>query len=161
MMKTVHFIKTREYLNQVKESAQKVEMLKKRIEFHENAGNDLGSLPAELETAMLEHHQKVASLADMISHISKVKYQWILMKRYIELLDWDEIAYQGNLNRRDVVSAHGFALPEMQDVLVAAGIVAPEDTEDISVLLPEEGTLDVGTMQDYLKYREEKKRSEV
>ena len=28
MMKTVHFIKTREYLNQVKEAAQKVEMLK-------------------------------------------------------------------------------------------------------------------------------------
>jgi len=161
MMKTVHFIKTREYLNQVKEAAQKVEMLKKRIEFHENAGNDLSTLPEELEAAMQDHKQKMASLADMIARVPKVKYQWILIKRYVELLDWDEIAYQGNMRYRKVVSAHGLALPEMQDVLVDAGIVAPEDAEDISVLLPEEGTLDTGTMEDYLKYREEKKRGEV
>lgn len=161
MMKTVHFIKTREYLNQVKEAAQKVEMLKKRIEFHENAGNDLSTLPEELEVAMQDHKQKMASLADMIAKVPKVKYQWILIKRYVELLDWDEIAYQGNMRYRKVVSAHGLALPEMQDVLVEAGIIAPEDTEDISALLPEEGTLDTGTMEDYLKYREEKKRSEV
>jgi hypothetical protein len=31
MMKTVHFVKTRKYLGQVKEAAQKVEILKKRI----------------------------------------------------------------------------------------------------------------------------------
>ena len=161
MMKTVHFIKTREYLNQVKEAAQKVEMLKKRIEFHENAGNGLSTLPEELEVAMQDHKQKMASLADMIAKVPKVKYQWILIKRYVELLDWDEIAYQGNMRYRKVVSAHGLALPEMQDVLVEAGIIAPEDTEDISALLPEEGTLDTGTMEDYLKYREEKKRSEV
>lgn len=161
MMKTVHFIKTREYLNQVKEAAQKVEMLKKRIEFHENAGNGLSTLPEELEVAMQDHRQKMASLADMIARVPKVKYQWILIKRYVELLDWDEIAYQGNMRYRKVVSAHGLALPEMQDVLVEAGIIAPEDTEDISALLPEEGTLDTGTMEDYLKYREEKKRSEV
>ena len=161
MMKTVHFIKTREYLNQVKEAAQKVEMLKKRIEFHENAGNGLSTLPEELEVAMQDHKQKMASLADMIAKVPKVKYQWILIKRYVELLDWDEIAYQGNMRYRKVVSVHGLALPEMQDVLVEAGIIAPEDTEDISALLPEEGTLDTGTMEDYLKYREEKKRSEV
>lgn len=161
MMKTVHFIKTREYLNQVKEAAQKVEMLKKRIEFHENAGNGLSTLPEELEVAMQDHRQKMASLADMIAKVPKVRYQWILIKRYVELLNWDEIAYQGNMRYRRVVSAHGLALPEMQDVLVEAGIIAPEDTEDISALLPEEGTLDTGTMEDYLKYREEKKRSEV
>jgi hypothetical protein len=161
MMKTVHFIKTREYLNQVKEAAQKVEMLKKRIEFHENAGNGLSTLPEELEVAMQDHRQKMASLADMIAKVPKVRYQWILIKRYVELLNWDEIAYQGNMRYRKVVSAHGLALPEMQDVLVEAGIIAPEDTEDISALLPEEGTLDTGTMEDYLKYREEKKRSEV
>ena len=110
---------------------------------------------------MQDHKQKMASLADMIAKVPKVKYQWILIKRYVELLDWDEIAYQGNMRYRKVVSAHGLALPEMQDVLVEAGIIAPEDTEDISALLPEEGTLDTGTMEDYLKYREEKKRSEV
>ena len=60
-----------------------------------------------------------------------------------------------------MISDHGLALPEMQDVLVDAGIIAPEDAEDISALLPEEGTLDTGTMEGYLKYREEKKRSEV
>ena len=161
MMNTVHFIKTREYLNQVKEAAQKVEMLKKRIEFREDAGSDLATLPAELEAAMLDHKQKMVGLADMISRVSKVKYQWLLMKRYVELLDWGEIARQGNTNHRKVVSDHGLALPEMQDVLVDAGIVAPEDAEDIPVLLPEEGTLDTGTMEDYLKYREEKKRGEV
>ena len=161
MMNTVHFIKTREYLNQVREAAQKVEMLKKRIEFREDAGMDVSDLPAELEIAMQDHKLKVADLADMISRVPKVKYQWILMKRYVELLDWDEIARQCNMSHKKAVSAHGLALPEMPDVLVDVGIVAPEDAEDISVLLPEEGTLDTGTMEDYLKYREEKRRDEV
>jgi hypothetical protein len=61
---------------------------------------------------------------------------------------------------RQVVSDHGLALPEMQDVLVDAGIVAPEDAEDIRKLLDSEGSLDIGTMTDYLKYREEKNREE-
>ena len=35
MMSTKHFLKTREYLGQVKAAAQKVEMLKERIGYYE------------------------------------------------------------------------------------------------------------------------------
>ena len=52
MMKIVHFRKTREYLEQVKDAARKVEMLKKRISLYEKAGMDVGTLPDELEEAM-------------------------------------------------------------------------------------------------------------
>ena len=61
MMNTKHYIKTREYLNQVKETVQKVEMLKKRIEFREQAGMDIGGLAAELESAMQPTPKKRSS----------------------------------------------------------------------------------------------------
>lgn len=161
MMKTVHFIKTREYLDQVKDAAQKVEMLKKRIDLYEEAGMDIGTLPNELEKAMRDMSLKKVALSDMIARIPRVEYQWLLTKRYVDLLNWNDIACENNTGCRKVVSIHGLALPEMQDVLVEAGVIAPEEADDISVLLPEEGTLDIGTMEDYLKYREEKKHSEV
>ena len=161
MLKTVHFRKTRDYLGQVKEASQKVEMLKSRITLYEESGMNPGALAAELETAMQTLLSKKVEISDMIARIPAVEYQWILIKRYVELMSWDDIAVDGNTNRRQVVSIHGLALPEMQDVLVDAGIVAPEDAEDITGLLPDEGTLDTGTMADYLKYREEKKRGEV
>lgn len=159
MMNTKHYLKTREYLNQVKETVQKVEMLKKRIEFREQAGMDIGGLAAELESAMQAHSEKTVELADMISRIPRVSYQWLLTKRYVELLGWDEIAEDGNISYRTVISDHGLALPEMQDVLVDAGIISSEDAEDIKALLEDEGTEDTGTIQDYLKYREEKKNA--
>ena len=157
MMNTKHFLKTREYLNQVKEAAQKVEMLKKRIEFREQAGIDISGLPEELKSATQAYSEKMVELSDMIARVPKVGYQWILIKRYVELLGWDEIAREGNISYRTVISDHGLALPEMQDVLVEAGIISSEDAEDIKTLLEEEGTLDTGTMEDYLNYREEKK----
>ena len=161
MMKTIHFIKTRNYLGQVKDAAQKVEMLEKRIALYEDIGMDAGELPSELESAMKDLAIRKVTVSDMIARIPRVEYQWLLTKRYVELLDWYEIARENNTSRRRVGSIHGLALPEMQDVLVDAGVIAPEDAEDISVLLPEEGDLDVGTMEDYLKYREEKKHREV
>lgn len=161
MMKTVHFRKTREYLEQVKDAAQKVEMLKKRIDLYEKAGMGVGTLPDELEGAKQDKTMKEVELSDMIARIPRVEYQWLLTKRYVDLLNWNDIACENNTGYRKVVSIHGLALPEMQDVLVEAGVIAPEEADDISVLLPEEGTLDIGTMEDYLKYREEKKHSEV
>lgn len=161
MMKTVHFRKTRDFLGQVKEASQKVEMLKSRVALYEASGMNPGTLTAELETAMQTLLSKKVEISDMIARIPVVEYQWVLIKRYVELMSWDDIVNDADTNRRRVVSTHGLALPEMQDVLVEAGIVAPEDAEDITVLLPDEGTLDKGTMADYLKYREEKKRGEV
>ena len=161
MMNTKHFMKTREYLVQVKEAAQRVEMLKKRIEFREKAGMGNGDLPAELETSIQVYSEKVVELSDMIARVPKVSYQWVLIKRYVELLGWDEIAEKGNMSYRTVISDHGHALPEMQDVLVDAGIISPDDADDIKALLEDDGTDDAGTLQDYLNYREEKKRGEV
>lgn len=159
MMNTKHYLKTREYLNLVKEAAQKVEMLKKRIEFREQAGMDISGLQAELDVAAQACSEKMVELSDMIARVPKVGYQWLLTKRYVDLLSWEEIAEEGNVSYRTVISDHGLALPEMQDVLVDAGIIAHEDAEDISALLSEEGTLDTGTMEEYLKYREEKSKT--
>ena len=92
MMKNVHFRKTREYLEQVKEAAQKVEMLKKRIDLYENVGMDADELSSELEFAMKDLALRMVTLADMIGRIPKVEYQWLLTKRYVELLDWFDIA---------------------------------------------------------------------
>ncbi len=161
MMKPMHFINTRKYLEQVKNASQKMELLKKRIEICEEAGMNTGALPEELEAAKKDFLRKQVEVMDMISRVTRVDFQWVLSKRYVELLDWYDIACEGNMCKRMAISKHGLALPKMQDVLVSAGVIAPEDADDIARLLPEEGTLDIGTMEDYLKYREEKKRGEV
>lgn len=161
MMNTKHYLKTREYLNQVKEAAQKVEMLKKRIKFREQAGVEIGGLTDELESAVQAHSEKMVTLSDMIARVSRVSYQWLLTKRYVELLSWDEIAEVGNISYRTVISDHGFALPEMQDVLVEAGIISSEDAEDVKALMADRENDDTGTMQDYLNYREEKEHGEI
>ena len=69
----------------------------------------------------------------MIARVQSVGYQWLLTKRYVELLSWDEIAHIGNVSHRTVICDHGLALPEMQDALVDAGVIAPEDADDINV----------------------------
>ena len=157
MMNSKHFLKTREYLEQVKEAAQKVEMLKKRIEFAEEAGVDTASLVEELDAARKEQAQKMVEVSGMIAKVPKVSYQWLLTKRYVELLGWDDIAYMNNTSHRNVISEHGLALPEMQDVLMEAGIVAEEDADDVEVIMYEAGADNIGTMKDYLNYREEKR----
>lgn len=156
-MREVHFIRTRDYLGQVKEAVQRIEMIEKRIEVFKEADLDIENLLYELESAKQALKCKKVNVTNMISRVSRPKYQWILMKRYVELLGWKDIAIQAKRNCHTVAQLHGFALPEMQDVLVKAGIIAQEDADDIKELLDEKGLLDVGTLQDYLKYREEKK----
>ncbi len=161
MMKPMHYINTRKYLEQVKTAAQKMELLKKRIEICDEADTGTGTLPKELEAAKKDFLRKRVEVMEMISRVPRVDFQWILSKRYIELLDWYEISFEGNMCKRMAISKHGFALPEMQDVLVRAGVIARDDADDIAGLLTEEETMDIGTMEDYLKYKEEKKCGEV
>ena len=157
-MKTIHFRKTREYLGRVKEAARMMENVKDIYDLCEDAGMEVGELQSALELTTRHLALEKFFLANKISGISKAEYQWVLIRRYVDLLSWDDIAREGNTSRRYVLSIHGLALPEMQDVLVDAGVIAPEDADDIEFLLTKEGTLDIGTMEDYLKYREEKKQ---
>lgn len=151
-----HFSQTREYLEQVKDAAKNVEMLMERIDAYEEAELDTTELINELHAAKQEHRQKVIEVSDMIARIPRSRYRWVLMKKYINLMNHREIADRNKTCVQIVSRDHGLALPEMQDVLVEAGIIAPEDAEDIRQILEEEGRLDNPTMQKYLKYREEK-----
>ena len=155
-MGSMHFMKTREFLNQVKEAGQTVEMLKKRIEVCESAGLEPGLLCNELEAANKGLSQKIVRTAEMIAKIPDVHHQWVLFKRYVELLDWMDIAFQENMTRRAVVNAHGYALPELQSVLVEEGVIAPEDADDASLPPDDDYGNNSGSMEDYRKYREEK-----
>ncbi len=161
MMKRVHFEKTRKYLEQVQYYAQKVELLEERIKIREGAGLDTVMLQKELEAVRKDFLRRQAEVSDMISRIPRIDLQWILSKRYVKLMDWHDIACEGNMKYRTMTNKHGFALPEMQDVLIDAGIISPEEADDITKILPREETPDSKAFQDYLKYREEKKRGEV
>lgn len=156
-----HFKLTRRYLAQVGDIKKKVEMVTARIALYEESGKDSSELHHELDKARQALWQKKLEVADMISCIPDHRFQWVLMKRYVDLLDWRHIAYLGRCSYQKAISDHGLALPEMQDVLVEAGIIAAEDAEDIQKILDEEDCNDIGTMEDYLKYREEKKRRGV
>ncbi len=156
-----HFLKTRQYLEQVRDASQKVEMLKERIALCVEAGEDAAPLRLELDTAEQNYLRKKIEVSSMIERIPRTHLQWILNKYYVNLLTWYEIGRLNKTGMRRVTQDHGLALPEMQDVLVEAGIIAPEDAEDIGEILEKEGCLDVGTMQDYLKYREEKMQGAI
>lgn len=157
-MFTKSFAETREFLLQVKEAARRVEMLESRLDFRRRAEMDTADLEAELEEAERDLTMKSIHVGDWIAKVSDVFLQWILTKRYVELLTWEEIAAEADMGVHNIHLYHGDALPAMQTVLAEGGEITLPDPSEDSFDGTEE---DTGTYEDYLRYREEKKADAV
>ena len=97
-----NFRETRQFLFQVKDAKRRFMLMRER---GERTADD-----AELKTA-------IKALQDAISQLPDVNQQFVLTRRYIDDMSWEQIAAEMNTHVRVVQKFHGKALPEMAKVL--------------------------------------------
>lgn len=127
----VCFPETRDYLNQIKNCRQRMELLEKRQSYRSTVNMDIIDIGIEIT----EEEQKLARLraevSDEISKLDNVRQEMVLNSRYVDGMSWEKIAADMGNTIRSVQSIHGRALPAMEEVLVADGkIELSEDSGD-------------------------------
>ena len=126
----VCFPETRDYLNQIKNCRQRIELLMKRQSYRSSVNMDITDIGIEIT----EEEQKLARLraevSDEISKLNDVRQELVLTKRYVDGMSWEQIAADMCSSIRAVQSIHGRGLPAMEEVLVSDGKIAlSEDGE--------------------------------
>lgn len=127
----VCFPETRDYLNQIKNCRQRIELLEKRLSYRSTVNMDIIDIGIEIT----EEEQKLARLraevSDEISKLDNVRLEMVMNSRYVDGMSWEKIAADMGSTIRSVQSIHGRALPAMEEVLVADGkIELSEDSGD-------------------------------
>ena len=127
----VCFPETRDYLNQIKNCRQRIELLGKRQSYRSSVNMDIIDIGIEIT----EEEQKLARLraevSDEISKLDNVRQEMVMNSRYVDGMSWEKIAADMGNTIRSVQSIHGRALPAMEQVLVADGkIELSEDSGD-------------------------------
>lgn len=117
----VCFTETRDYLNQIKNCRQRIELLGKRQSYRSSVNMDIIDIGIEIT----EEEQKLARLraevSDEISKLDNVRQEMVMNSRYVDGMSWEKIAADMGNTIRSVQSIHGRALPAMEEVLVADG----------------------------------------
>ena len=117
----VCFPETRDYLNQIKNCRQRIELLEKRQSYRSSVNMDINDIGIEIT----EEEQKLARLraevSDEISKLDNVRQEMVMNSRYVDGMSWEKIAADMGNTIRSVQSIHGRALPAMEEVLVADG----------------------------------------
>ena len=111
------FMTAREFLATVREAAQRIEVLERRIAYRQELGEDAVDLEVERETAEREKLTHANEVMDAISHLRKADQQTVMMKRYVDLKSWEEIAADMDIGVREVQKLHGRALPFLDELL--------------------------------------------
>jgi DNA-directed RNA polymerase specialized sigma24 family protein len=111
------FMTAREFLATVREAAQRIEVLERRIAYRQELGEDAVDLEAELETENREKLTRANAVMDAISRLRKADQQTVMMKRYVDLKSWEEIAADMDIGIREVQKLHGRALPFLDELL--------------------------------------------
>jgi len=101
----------------VREDAQRVEVVERRIAYRQELGEDAVDLEAELETENREKLTRANAVMDAISRLRKADQQTVMMKRYVDLKSWEEIAADMDIGIREVQKLHGRALPALDEML--------------------------------------------
>lgn len=117
------YIETRVYLQQVRDEKHRVDLIKKRIQYREEAGLDTTEAEQELAVVQDKLKRVTAEVAEEISKLYNVNLEMVMVKRYIDTLSWDAIAKTLDLKMRTVLKFHGKALPRMRRILLTDGLV--------------------------------------
>lgn len=122
----VHFIETRKYLQQVRDQKRRIQLMEKRIQYRRDAGFDTSRHEEELEEYQEQLAHMIAEVAEEISKLGDVSQEVVMTYRYIDVMSWDEVSETADLKMRTVLKCHGHALPRMQDILLADGLIELE-----------------------------------
>lgn len=130
----VHFLETRFYLQRVRDQKRRIELLEGRIQYRKNAGLTIDYLEEELLENQNELATMIAEVAEEISKLKDVNQESVFIKRYIDILPWDEVATSLDFKMRTVQKCHGNGLPKMEKILIADGLIEINDgDEDVEV----------------------------
>ena len=126
----IHFVETRKYLQQVRDQKRHIQLLEERIQYRRDAGLDTSWHEEELEQSRKKLIFTIAEVSEEISKVKDVNQEVVMTRRYIDLMSWDEIAQTADLKMRTVQKCHGHALPCMQEILLADGLIVLNDAAD-------------------------------
>ena len=126
----IHFLETRKYLQQVRDLKRSIRLMENRIGYRRDAGYDISWHEQQLESMQTQLKITTADVAEEISKLGDVNQEVVMTKRYIDVMSWDEIAETSDLKMRTVQKCHGHALPVMEQILLADGLITLEDIED-------------------------------
>lgn len=69
-------------------------------------------------------------MAEEISKLDDINQEVVMTKRYIEVMSWDDVAETADLKMRTVQKCHGRALPRMEEILLADGLIEMDDADN-------------------------------
>lgn len=114
------YMEARDYLGLVREAQETIEVLEKRIELRSEIGVETEELEKELANARDVLKVRKADTADTISRLKGTRVQLVMLKRYVDLESWEQIAEEMDLGIRTVQSAHGGGLVQLEKRLMNA-----------------------------------------
>lgn len=123
------FPNARAFLNRVKDLSRKAALLEGRIALRTDDIFEDGSygtvmgkqLRRELEDTQADLKVATIQVTDLIGRLTDITHQLVMTKRYVDDKSWDAIAEDLDIGRRQVLRAHGKALPVLERILVNEG----------------------------------------
>ncbi len=156
--KRMHFMATRNWLKCVLELNEEIDSVRERIDAATLNALDTDDLYEELFALKREKMTRQKEMKKLISKVPRYIYRQVLTLRYVEGKTFEQVACELMIPIGVVMNHHGICLPEMQDVLLAEGVIDEAEAEDMYEVLKEEGRLEVPAMKRYLEYRKEHNR---
>lgn len=123
----LHFVETRKYLQRIRDQRRQIQLLENRIKYRKDADLDTSWHEEELEDSRKKLKLIIAEVAEEISKLEDINQEVVMTKRYIEGMTWDEVAESADFKMRTVQKCHGRALPRMEKILLADGLIDPDD----------------------------------
>ena len=111
------YMAARNYLGLVREAHETVEVLEKRISLRSEIGVENEELEGELANARDVLRVRRADTAETLSRLKGARVQLVMIKRYVDLETWEEIAEDLDLGVRAVQSVHGAGLVQLEERL--------------------------------------------
>ena len=122
------FCETRMYLHQIKDCKHRIKLLGDRKDYRESANLDASRIEDKISAEKVKMIDLRVEISDEISKLNEVRLEWVMVKRYVDCLSWEEIAVEIDTKVRTVQKLHGRALPLMKDILVADGKITEDDS---------------------------------
>ena len=108
------YVKARNYLGQVKETQEAVDILEKRISLRKEIEIETDELEVKLAEARDDLKVQKSNTAESLSRLSRPNVALVMIKRYVDLETWEQIAQEMDMTVRAVQSLHGYGLVEME-----------------------------------------------
>ena len=113
------FMTARTVLGRVKELTNQLEVSKRRAEYKAELGEDTSEIEAgqkNLEQSILDWK---SSILEILTQLPTAMQTIVMMKRYVDLMSWEDIAEDMDVGVREVQKLHGKALPILDEMLRA------------------------------------------